>query len=107
MRLPTLSSRRRAPTVASAPAATTMRYDRLPRLTSTFMWSLRRLARAARRPITRLSGFQAGETGVGDALLSARVPHGEEGEQLTIVNASASRTAAATPGPGPFSGRRE
>src|SRR2546426_8170622 len=64
-RLPRRSSRNRSPTLWSAPDATTIRYDRLPRLTSTIIWIFPaiRPGRVSRRP-TRLPGFQASEIGL-------------------------------------------
>src|SRR5438128_1737876 len=64
-RLPRRSSRNRSPTLWSAPDATTIRYDRLPRLTSTIIWIFLaiRPGRVSRRP-TRLPGFQASEIGL-------------------------------------------
>src|SRR5262245_64080714 len=65
VRAPRRRSRRRGPTLASSPEATTTRYDRLPRLTSTIIGFFPAIgpAGANRRPI-RLSGFQGGEIGV-------------------------------------------
>src|SRR5437660_7678840 len=64
-RLPRRSSLSRSPTLWSAPDATTIRYDRLPRLTSTIIWIFLaiRPGRVSRRP-TRLPGFQGSEIGV-------------------------------------------
>src|SRR5262249_33681525 len=76
VRDPTDSSRRRGPTVASAPAATTMQYDRLPRLTFTFMRFFGGSPGRRADQCTRLPGFQAGETAVVDTL-TARVTRGE------------------------------
>src|SRR5215475_5110531 len=66
VRAPRRRSRRRGPTLASSPEATTTRYDRLPRLTSTIIWifpTTRPSGGANRRPI-RLPGFQGGEIAV-------------------------------------------
>src|SRR5207237_8522315 len=64
-RLPRRSSLSRSPTLWSAPDATTIRYDRLPRLTSTIIWIFLaiRPGRVSRRP-TRLPGFQGSEIGL-------------------------------------------
>src|SRR5438552_15698966 len=61
-RLPRRSSLSRSPTLWSAPDATTIRYDRLPRLTSTIIWIFLtiRPGRVSRRP-TRLPGLQGSE----------------------------------------------
>src|SRR3989442_7435521 len=64
-RLPRRSSRIRSRTLWSAPDATTIRYDRLPRLTSTIIWIFLaiRPGRVSRCP-TRLPGFQATAIGL-------------------------------------------
>src|SRR5215813_4629883 len=57
VRAPRRRSRRRGPTLASSPEATTTRYDRLPRLTSTIIWFFRRFAPPGER-IAAQSGYQ-------------------------------------------------
>src|SRR6266481_1982444 len=99
-REPRRSSRRRSPTLWSAPAATTMRYDRLPRLTSTIIWISRPLAPNGRRAAqSGYQVFQGGEIGVvvGREGLTVGFAHGEEPKHPAHATTSSGSGASLAP----------